>query len=387
MRFRTRCCQVSPSLLLRRGRSISFRFFSAPSIAGLVMTFLTQTLQQYASVPADASMGAAFTSLFALGVILIKHQLDGVHFDVACVYEGELLYAANITVPFLGLQIPRAAVTIGPVLILNVLLLTLLWKEFQVSAFDPALATTLGFSATAMHYLLMVMVSVTTVASFEAVGSILVVAMLIVPAATAHLLADRLASMVLLAAGLAAAAAVSGYLLAIRLNVNVAGMMAVSAGIMYAIAVLASPRYGIVSKLVHNFRMSDRVLREDLLAMLYRVEELGGQRRLTVADACAAVDSRWQGRWGLSQLVRSGRIERTGDLLQLTPSGRETARQLVRSHRLWETYLVEFLGLPLDHVHEPAHRVEHFVDAELREKLEQALDASDRDPHGREIPE
>ena len=140
-----------------------FPLFLGAVAAGLVMTFLTQTLQQYASVPADASMGAAFTSLFALGVILIKRQLDGVHFDVACVYEGELLYVTNITLPILGLEIPRAAVTIGPVLILNVLLLTLLWKEFKVSAFDPALATTMGFSATAMHYLLMAMVSVTTV--------------------------------------------------------------------------------------------------------------------------------------------------------------------------------------------------------------------------------
>jgi hypothetical protein len=92
-------------------------------------------------------------------------------------------------------------------------------------------------------------------------------------------------------------------------------------------------------------------------------------------------------RWSIAALVRDNRIETAGEQLLLTDLGRTDARKLVRSHRLWETYLVQNLGMPLDHVHEPAHRVEHFIGEQLQQDLEAELDASGQDPHGRQIPE
>ena len=350
---------------------------------GLVTTFLIQALHQYAHVPSDASMGVVFTSLFALGVVLIKKFVVG-HFDIACVYAGSLeLVVLAETVA----GIPRPLFTTLAVLIVNVLLLSLLWKELKLSSFDPALATTMGLSATAMHYLLMTVVAVTSVASFEAVGSILVVAMLIVPAATAHLFSDRLAVMVVLSAVIGVLASVLGYAAAKYWDTNIAGMMTVAAGTLYALAVLLSPRYGVCSTVVSNLQMSLRVLREDLLAMLYRVEELDASKRLTAAEAREAIGGGWLSRWSVAALRRNGRIHEEAAQLQLTEVGREDARNLVRSHRLWETYLVEHLGMPLDHVHEPAHRVEHFIGERLQQELEAEIDSGGQDPHGRAIPE
>lgn len=362
-------------------------------LAGLLTTFLVQTLSEYGRVPSDASMGVVFTSLFALGVVLIKQGIRGVHFDVNCVYEGALEFAPLYTWDVLGYELPRALVVAAGVLAVNGAIVAVLWKEFKLSSFDPALATTMGFSAGLMHYLLMAMTAVTSVASFEAVGAILVVAMLIIPPATAHLLVDRLAAMVWVAVGLAVLAAVLGYLAAGLLEIwfgvetNLAGMTTVAAAGLFALAVLFSPRHGVISTLWHNLQTSLRVVREDVLAMLYRVEELQGQRRLTVADARQAVGGGLLARLALRGLVRAGSVTQAGDHLELTPAGRDTARQLVRSHRLWETYLVRNLGLPLDHVHEPAHRVEHFIGDQLREELKSNLDAAELDPHGREIPE
>jgi manganese/zinc/iron transport system permease protein len=355
-------------------------------VAGLAAAVLTQTLHEYAGVPADTSMGVAFTSLFALGVVLIKRGISGVHFDVKCVYEGAIELSPLWTWDVFGYDVPRSLVITTGALVVNAIVIALLWKEFKLSSFDPALATTMGFPAVGMHYLLMLLVAVTAVASFEAVGSILVVAMLIVPPATAHLLADRLGPMVLLAMAIGVLAAVIGYVVGVWLDTNLAGMMTVAAGGLYALAVLLSPRYGIISTLIRNMQLSLRVVREDILAMLYRVEELGATRRLAAADAQAALGGGMLARWGLAGLVRDGRVSRTGDRLQLTPAGRDAARQLVRSHRLWETYLVKFLGLPLDHVHEPAHRIEHYITAELQEKLETKVDSPNLDPHGRTIP-
>jgi manganese/zinc/iron transport system permease protein len=355
-------------------------------VAGLLSTFLTQTLHQYASVPSDASMGVVFTSLFALGVVLIKKYIHGVHFDMRCVYEGLLELTPWSRWDVLGYELPRAAVMAVGMLVVNAAVIAVLWKEFKLSSFDPALATTMGFSAGVMHYLLMAIVAVTAVASFEAVGSILVVAMLVAPPATAHLLVDRLGPMVSLAALVGALAAVIGYVLGVWIDTNYAGMMTVSASGLYGLAVLFSPKYGIVSAGVRNMQTALRVVREDLLAMLYRIEELRAPRRLASADAQQAVGGGLLARWGLRGLVRHGRVTAAGNQLELTTRGRDDAKQLVRSHRLWESYLVQYLGLPLDHVHEPAHRVEHFIGPELREELQHKLDETGVDPHGRKIP-
>lgn len=356
--------------------------------AGLLSTFLIQTLHQYARVPRDASMGVVFTGLFALGVVLIKKGIPpGVHFDIACVYQGTLELTPFDTVNIFGRELPRAFAVTAGVLLLNAAIVATLWKELKLSAFDPALATTMGFSASLLHYLLMALVAITAVASFEAVGSILVVAMLIIPPATAHLLADRLAPMVFISLLVAIAAAILGYILGTVLNTNLAGMITVAAAGLFGLAVLFAPQHGVVSALARNLGVSLRVVREDLLAMLYRVEELGSPRRLAAAEAEEAVGGGWLARLSLGNLLRAGSVARTGDRLDLTPAGREAARQLVRSHRLWETYLVKHLGLPLDHVHEPAHRIEHFIGDDMREQLQQELDAAATDPHGREIPE
>lgn len=360
--------------------------FIGAALVGLLTTFLTQTLHQFGRVPTDAAMGAVFTSLFALGVVLLKRYISGVHFDVACVYEGSLTGVALDTVDIGGWEVPRQLATVLPIVVLNLAMIVLFWKEFKISSFDAGMATSMGYSATLLHYVLMALVAMTSVAAFQAVGSILVVAMLIVPPATAQLLCDRLSRMVLLACVFAVAAAVGGYWLAHEWDVSPAGTMAVFAGGMYAIAVLFAPKYGIVSTLVRNVQTSLRILREDLLSMVYRDEELGGAP-LSSDTAITAVGGGWMAWWALGMLRRRGRLTLSTDGLHLTADGRERAKRLVRSHRLWEAYLVKHLGLPLDHVHAPADRVEHFITQPLRDELQKAVDDPQQDPHGREIPE
>jgi ABC-type Mn2+/Zn2+ transport system permease subunit len=361
-------------------------FIGAAAI-GLLTTFLTQTLHQYGRVPTDASMGVVYTSLFALGIVLVKRYVSGVHFDVSCVWEGLLSKAALDTFNLAGWELPEQLKTILPVVLLNLAVIALLWKELKISSFDAGLSTTMGFPATAMHYLVMAMAAITTVASFEAVGSILVVAMLIVPPATAQLLCDRLGPMVATACLFAVLSSVFGYAFAARLNVEPAGAMAVVAGAMYGLAVLFAPQYGILSTLIRNLQTALRILREDLLLMLYRVEEIDSTRRLTPSEAVAAVGGGWLARWALAMLRHRGRIDVHEGRLHMTDDGRWRAARLVRGHRLWEAYLVKHLGLPLDHVHAPADRVEHFIQQPLREHLQKAVDDAARDPHGREIPE
>lgn len=355
--------------------------------AGLATTFLTETLRRRGGVAADSALGVVYTSLFALGVLLVKRHITGVHFDVQCVYEGSLLSAALDTTTILGADVPRALVSAAIALALAAVVTVVLWKELKLCAFDPALATTLGVSSAFVHYLVMGLVAMTAAVAFEAVGAILVIAMMITPAATAQLLTHRLAPMTWLAAGLALLWAVVGYALASRFDVSPAGSMATLAGLGYAGAAIASPQ-GVVARLLANARLATRVRRDDLLSLLYKHEEQATAGSPVSSEV--ALRSVGGGRWarrGLAGLVAAGLVDEDGLDLRLSEAGRAAAGRLVRSHRLWEAYLVNEVGLAEDHVHEPAHVVEHYLDERLGAQIEETLGDTTRDPHGREIPE
>jgi len=278
-------------------------------------------------------------------------------------------------------EMPRAVQTLGPALLVTLLYVTLFLKELKIVSFDPALAAAMGIGVAFVHYTLMAMVAAVTVASFEAVGSILVIAMLIVPAATGHMLSDRLLGLVAWSVVVAVASAILGYLGAVHWNTSVAGMMAVSAGGLFAIAVLLSPKHGIVSQIIRRLRLALRIAREDVLAQLFRDEE---KKSFAVAGRkLAAGRLQWLAR---RQLHHRGDIAFREDKWTLTESGRSIAAELIRTHRLWESFMSSQLQLPLSHVHEPADRMEHFTDPTLRDLLAQELADPILDPHGRSIP-
>jgi hypothetical protein len=224
------------------------------------------------------------------------------------------------------------------------------------------------------------------VASFESVGAILVVAMLIVPPATASLLSGRLVWMMGWAVAIGATSAVFGYLLAMALNTSVAGAMAVVAGGQFLAVVLLAPRSGLVSRWIRNKSLAVRIAAEDVLARLYRQEESGqvpgnrGQGTGTGGPGLVSRFSRWWILW--RGLVR---VEQGGGLA-LTDAGRSSARSLVRAHRLWESYLDTHFDLPRDHLHEAAERMEHYLGEKLQEELAAELADRQVDPHGKLIP-
>ncbi|MGD9644818.1 MAG: metal ABC transporter permease [Pirellulales bacterium] len=365
--------------------------------AAILTSALTDTLSRYGNVPEDASMGVVFTSLFALGVVLVSRYARNVHIDADCVLYGLIDTAALDAVPLAGWYVPRVLLTLVPVLVVTLVFLAVFWKELKLSSFDPALAAALGFRPGLVHYLFMGMVATVTVASFEAVGSILVIAMLIVPAATAQLLTDRLLWMVLLAACVGAVSAVVGCWGAALWNTSAAGMMAVVAGGQFAVAVCLAPRYGLLSKAWHTWQLGLRIVGEDVMARLFRAEEsahaaskgtaAAALPRSPAGDIARLAGGAVVGRLALARLWWRGDVAYRPDAgLTLTDSGRRLAQMLVRGHRLWESYLGEHFALPLDHLHEPAERLEHFLGPQLQEQLAEQLAEPGRDPHGRAIP-
>lgn len=219
---------------------------------GLLTVFLIQTLQT-SGLQSDASIGIVFTALFAVGVLLISLNAQHIDLDLDCVLFGEIAYVPWDTWTLGGTEMgPRAVSMLGITLTVILLLLGLFYKQFKICAFDPAMAAACGIPVLLFHYLLMGMVSMTAVSSFESVGAILVVGMLIIPAATAYLLTHRLGMMIGLSVAVGIVSAVSGYLVSYLLDASIAGCIVSVAGILFVLALLFSPSGGLIVKFVRR---------------------------------------------------------------------------------------------------------------------------------------
>jgi len=246
---------IAIAFLLTGGRAALPMVVGAGAL-GLVTVFLVELFNRSGRLAEDASIGVVFPALFSLGVILISRYASQVDLDLDCVLYGEIAYTPWDVWLVAGRSLgPKALWVNGAILLLDLALVTLFYKELKLSTFDPELAAALGFSPVLLHYLLMGAVSVTVVGAFESVGAILVVAMLVVPPATAYLLTERLGRMLAVAVGIGVASAVVGYFVARALDASIAGAMAVVAGSMLAGALALSPSHGLVARALRHRRL------------------------------------------------------------------------------------------------------------------------------------
>lgn len=217
------------------------------AVAGILTTYLVQWLNNR-GVQHDASIGVVFTTLFALGVILIATKVGNAHLDVKHALMGEITFIPwdTIHIPLFG-SIPIATLTLIIVLIVVIVIIGLFYKEWKITTFDSALAASIGIPVVAMHYLYMTLLSITTVAAFDAVGAIMVVAMLIAPPAAAYLWTDKLVKMFILSALFGTISAIGGYYFALWIDTSISGSMAFATGLVFLVSFIFSPRHGMLS--------------------------------------------------------------------------------------------------------------------------------------------
>jgi manganese/zinc/iron transport system permease protein len=301
---------------------------------GVITVMLVELFNRSRRLREDASIGVVFPALFSLGVILISRYAAQVDLDLDCVLYGEIAYAPWDTLMMNGRNLgPKALWVNGAVLLADIVFVVLLYKELKLSTFDAGLAATLGFSPVLLHYLLMSAVSLTVVGAFESVGAILVVAMLVVPPATAYLLTDRLGAMLGIAVGSGIASATLGYTAARVLDVSIAGAMASVAGLLFVTALLFSPSHGLLARMVHLRRMSSRLSGQLLLLHLRKEGEV-------VPTAMLERRFGWTGprlQRVAARLLRDKLVEQAGDGLRLTSRGveiLETTGRAQLAHKL-----------------------------------------------------
>ncbi len=353
----------------------TFAFFGGSVIAGILSAIMITWLQRNIRVKNDAAIGIIFTFMFSLGIIGISwlSHHEGVHLDLKDFLFGNIL---AVEAEDVWLTLTMVAVVLAMIIIY--------YRSLFVTTFQAELASNLGFNQNFMHYLTMLLLSLSVVASLRSVGVILVVSMLITPASAALLISDRLPKVLATSALLGMISAMTGLLISISFDFPPGPSMAVVTTLIYLLIMLFAPNRGLISKWNLKRKHEMRIVIEDILKLLskQKVTEKISIRQLT-NQSIHSYKVFWQ--W-LQKMQSIGLVRLEGDYASLTPQGELRAHQLIRAHRLWEVYLVEQLGLNADQIHEEAEKFEHNISDEEISRLDASLGFPERDPHGSPIP-
>jgi manganese/zinc/iron transport system permease protein len=240
------------------------------AFTGIITVVLVEYIQKTGLVKEDTAIGLVFPALFSIGVIMIAKNANDVHLDVDAVLLGELAFAPFDRLLIDGIDFgPKSLWVIGTILLITITLLIAFFKELKVSTFDKGLAASLGFSPAIIHYGLMSVASVTTVGAFDAVGAILVVALMIAPAATAYLLTTDLKKMLLLAIIFGVFGAISGYWFAHWLDASISRSITTMLGLLFLLVYLFAPNKGLISVM---YREKQQRIEVSLLTFLLHLK-------------------------------------------------------------------------------------------------------------------
>jgi ABC-type Mn2+/Zn2+ transport system permease subunit/Mn-dependent DtxR family transcriptional regulator len=358
--------------------------FVGATLVGLLGAGTVQLLRATTRHKEDAALGFVLASFFGVGICLFtmiqnlpggnKSGLDKFMFgQAAALGRDDVILLAIIT-----------ALALGAVIVF--------YKEYALTSFDAGFARSLGMPVQVFHYSLMLLLAFAIVSSLQAVGVVLVSAMLVIPAAAAFLLTDRLGTMLILSAlfGMASGSA-GAFFSFVGRNLPTGPFMVLAAAAVFAVGLFFGPRHGIVTRWWRQRSRAARISRENTLKAIYHVledeefetdqvstRELAERRRETLEEAHRAVSTLRR-----HQYVT---LSSDGDSAFLTPEGWQRACEIVRNHRLWELYLTNAAHIAADHVHEDAEKIEHVLGEETVRKLEKRLNYARRDPHGKLIP-
>jgi len=298
------------------------------AVTGLITVFLVEFIQKTGLVKEDTAIGLVFPALFSIGVILIAQNANDIHLDIDAVLLGELAFAPFDRFTMNGIDLgPKSLWVIGTILLITLLLLFTFFKELKLSTFDKGLAATLGFSPVVIHYGLMAVASVTTVGAFDAVGAVLVVALMIAPAAMAYLLTTNLKKMLGLAVLFGIIGALAGYWSAHFLDASIAGSMTTVLGILFLFVYLFAPNKGLLSVLYRQRRQKVEV---HLLTFLLHLQNHDEASERHVKHLNEHIN--WQqvrSKSVLELALKNNMILIEAEIIALTPKGKEFTKEAI----------------------------------------------------------
>ncbi len=406
--------------MLLRKRALVGDVISHASLPGIAAAFIfiETSWPGHGKSLGGLLVGATISGFAGVGSVLLIRRLTRLKEDAALAIVLSVFFGAGIVLMTVVQDIPSGnmaglqgfiygkaaamvAADIGLISICALVVLvlsTLLFKELAAVCFDEGYTASQGWSVMGLDLILMGMVAVVTVIGLQSVGLLLVVGMLIIPAAAARFWTEHLQAMTVTAAVIGGLAALLGVVASALFAKLAAGPVIILAGAaLFAISMLFSPKRGAVSRYIEHRKLQRRVDRQHLLRSCYEFVEPQLIASHGPADA-AAIDSvpleelQRQRTWSRRRLRRElASAERDGllwvtteDSCRLTASGLERSRQIARNHRLWEMYLIEHADIAPSRVDRYADLGEHALDPEIVARIEAQL--SERYPHLQVMP-
>jgi manganese/zinc/iron transport system permease protein len=321
------------------------------AVMGVITVVLTELVSSTRLVKEDAAVGLVFPALFSIGVIIITRNAANIHLDTDTVLLGEIAFAPFNRLMIGGLDVgPKSLWVMALILLLNLMFISIFFKELKLSAFDASLAASFGFLPVMLNYALMGIVSVTIVGAFDAVGVILVIALMIAPAAAAYMLTNNLKLMIVLSVGLGALSALPGYWLARALDASIAGVMATMCGVVFLVTYLVAPGRGLISSMKRVARQKLEFAQMTLAIHIFNHSAAGD-------DLQERMKSRLKEHLGwndafvqkiVKRSLNAGIITLENDIIDLTEKGKkftEAANMLIGSkyHPSFATLRKEFI--------------------------------------------
>lgn len=351
-------------------------------ITGWIALVLIDYISGKSRIKEDTAIGLVLAVFFGIGIFILtiiqkggnaaQTGLDSFLFGKAASLVGEDLISFSI------------------VAFLLLLALIIFFKDFTLLSFDEDFAKVIGFPVRRLELLLTTLTVLAVVIGIQAVGVVLMAAMLITPAAAARFWTDKLIVMIILAAVFGAISGIFGAFISYAAPSMPTGpwivlVISVIAGISFMVA----PRKGILFKMVKRHRFQKRMNEENILKALYHLGE-DKKNYLSPRAKEDILEKRFFTQKQLSNGLRSlryyGYLKQKNNLITLTPEGKAKGRHIVRLHRLWELYLTQYLRIAPDHVHEDAETIEHILTPEMEQRLEKILENPEVDPHMTRIP-
>ena len=302
------------------------------SITGLMTVVLVEAIANTRLLKEDAAIGLIFPVFFSVGVILIARFAGDVHLDIDSVLLGELAFAPFDRLTLFGRDFgPQAMWIMGIVVLLNAGFISLFYKELKIASFDSGLAAALGFVPAVLHYALMGLVSMTAVAAFDAVGSILVVALIVGPPSCAYLLTNRLSTMIFISIGVGILSALGGYWIAHFLDASIAGSMATMVGVIFFVVLMGAPERGVVAVWQRRIRQRWTFAEKMLAIHLHHHEGMPDESQEN-RSAHLQEHFSWDAPFAESVVDRArddGFVTEQAGRLHLTDAGRALAREAI----------------------------------------------------------
>jgi manganese/iron transport system permease protein/iron/zinc/copper transport system permease protein len=342
-------------------------------IAGVATVAMVSFVTGFSRVKQDTAIGIMYTGIFAVGafVVSLKYFSAMIDIDIYHYIVGSIVAVTDTELWLLAIVTS---------IVMSVVIL--FYRPLQLTTFDPIMAASIGIPVLLVEYLLTACASLVVVSGVQIVGVILVVALMITPAATAYLWNDRLDRMILWAAVIGVLGFWGGFSLATLVGASAGPSIVVVMTGVFLGSMVVAPRYGLLADFIRRRNTVPQEIMEDVLGAILRSK---GQS-VSIANVLKNVkDPNPRIRQAITMLARQDLLDVDGDRVSLTDDGRFQAKRLVRAHRLWEAYL-EKTGTPPQDVHDKAHVLEHISDVATVDYLDDQLGHPVTDPHGTVIP-